>query len=81
MPFLLTNFTISFSTQFIGAATRQEQPVGHDLRSRTTDVVPVRCRHPVTDVPVVFLDTPGFDDTESKDIGVLDKISKWLTAM
>jgi hypothetical protein len=69
-------------TQFIEAATRRNgQTVGHGMRSFTSDILPFRCRHPVNNMPVVFLDTPGFDDTYQPDYAILDKINRWLEAM
>ena len=53
--------------------------IGHDLDSCTQEVQAVRCSHP--DNPnrnVVFLDTPGFDDTDKTDAEVLMAIAHWL---
>ena len=38
-------------------------------------------RHPVDDYPVVFIDTPGFDDTHKSDTEILTIIANWLVKM
>ncbi|RDB28377.1 hypothetical protein Hypma_015573 [Hypsizygus marmoreus] len=53
--------------------------VGHDLRSRTTNV-----EHFTVPLPrdpsrrLVFVDTPGFDDTYVEDSEILRRIAVWL---
>jgi hypothetical protein len=34
--------------------------------------------HPTTGSPVVFVDTPGFDDTYKADTEILGMIAEWL---
>ena len=40
-----------------------------------------RCNHPTDGRPVVFVDTPGFDDAYEPDSETLSKIAHWLVAM
>ena len=53
--------------------------VGHDLRSCTTGIecvrVPYWCD---ADRHVVFVDTPGFDDTYVDDLDILELVADWL---
>jgi predicted GTPase len=65
--------------QFIETATRQDgQTVGHGLQSRTAVIRTVRVMHPKTGRPIVFVDTPGFDDTYKSDTEILSIIADWL---
>lgn len=66
--------------QFINLATGHDQVViGHDLRSCTHEVQAFRCPHPQDNGrSVVFIDTPGFDDTNTKDTDILQSIADWL---
>jgi hypothetical protein len=62
-------------------ATQQTAAVvGHGLGSCTKIVQAVSCPHP-DDIRknVVFVDTPGFDDTDTEDDDVLAQIARWLT--
>ena len=82
MLFLFTILGVLIATQFIQAATRRSgDTIGHGLRSHTSDIQPVRFHHPTNNLPIVFLDTPGFDDTYNRDYSILDKIARWLAAM
>jgi predicted GTPase len=38
----------------------------------------VRVAHPSDGHPVVFVDTPGFDDTDKSDTEILSIIAEWL---
>jgi hypothetical protein len=69
--------------QFINTATGQpDTAVGHDLESCTSEVRAVSCLHPDNSGrTVVFVDTPGFDDTNLNDTEILKAIANWLTAM
>lgn len=49
--------------------------VGHALEICTTEVTPVRT--PYLD-GVIFVDTPGFDDTNRSDADILDATRRWL---
>jgi len=71
--------TGSGKSTFIECATRQNgQSVGHSLRSHTADIRAVRATHPNGGHPVVFVDTPGFDDTVKSDLEILSTIADWL---
>jgi len=64
---------------FINYATKQDgSGVGHGLKSVTTEIRAVRCQHPDGKGTVVFVDTPGFDDTYRSDIDVLSQIAGWF---
>lgn len=54
--------------------------IGHDLESCTDQVRTFSCLHPNGSDTVVFVDTPGFDDTNLKDTEILKAIADWLTA-
>ncbi|KAJ3502786.1 hypothetical protein NLJ89_g8729 [Agrocybe chaxingu] len=52
---------------------------GSKLRSCTQDVYAVRLlNHEVYGDRLVFVDTPGFDDTDRSDMEILRMIGKWL---
>jgi predicted GTPase len=34
--------------------------------------------HPNTGESVIFVDTPGFDDSEKTDLAILTMIAEWL---
>ena len=55
--------------------------MGHDLESYTSDVRYVRLSIPEMDFgDLVFVDTPGFDDTHSRrnDEDILNMVAIWL---
>ncbi|KAH7925408.1 hypothetical protein BV22DRAFT_1065062 [Leucogyrophana mollusca] len=63
----------------IAAGNPNATTVGHDLRSSTSTIQHVIVPYP--DDPtrrVVFVDTPGFDDTYVDDSEILRRISVWL---
>jgi GTPase Era involved in 16S rRNA processing len=67
--------------QFINTATGWTlATVGHDLNSCTQDVYSITCPHPDgSGRNVVFVDTPGFDDSGNmSDYDVLKAIANWL---
>jgi len=67
---------------FINHATRQGgQGIGHSLKSQTSEIRAVRCKHPVDQSSVVFVDTPGFDDTHRSDIEILSQIAGWFVKL
>jgi len=72
--------TGSGKSSFINIATGQTSAViGHDLASCTEDVYAVSCPHPDGGGRnIVFVDTPGFDDTERQDYDILNSIAEWL---
>jgi GTPase Era involved in 16S rRNA processing len=64
---------------FINIATNQDgKTVGHKLKSYTSEIRAVRYFHPQDGRPIVFVDTPGFDDTHKSDTEVLRIIADWL---
>jgi GTPase Era involved in 16S rRNA processing len=66
--------------QLINTAAGQERTnVGHDLQSCTAEIMPVCATYPADpNAHVVFIDTPGFDDTDVSDITILERVSEWL---
>ncbi|KAF7970677.1 hypothetical protein HWV62_23270 [Athelia sp. TMB] len=64
---------------FINYATKQGgSTVGHSLSSETSEIRAVRYLHPDDNRPVIFVDTPGFDDTHRSDIEILSQIAGWF---
>ncbi|KAF7973131.1 hypothetical protein HWV62_16174 [Athelia sp. TMB] len=64
---------------FIDYATKQnESSIVHNLSSGTSEIRAVRCQHPEDNRPVLFVDTPGFDDPSRSDIEVLSQIASWF---
>jgi flagellar biosynthesis GTPase FlhF len=71
--------TASSHVQFIATATGAEVRIGHDLQSFTTDISIVKFQSlERTDFEIVFVDTPGFDDTHKTDIEILKMLAEWL---
>jgi len=74
--------TGSGKSTFIATATGRSDKdggVGHELESKTDQVRAMRCAHP--NYPgrnVVFVDTPGFDDSHKSDAEILKMIAEWL---
>ena len=54
--------------------------VGHGLRSRTTKIQPVIMDPHPSDPSrrLIFVDTPGSDDTHIDDTEILRRIAAWL---
>jgi hypothetical protein len=78
----LNDFSILTTAQFIDIATEQDGgTVGHGLQSHTSIIRAVRVNHPTTSKPVIFIDTPGFDDTFKSDTEILTMIAEWLVKM
>jgi len=65
---------------FINIAAGQDRTlVGHDLTSCTAEIQVVRVTHPrFPSRRIVFVDTPGFDDTYVSDTEILRRIANWL---
>jgi hypothetical protein len=60
-------------------ATGDDGGVGHDLESCTTEISIVKFQCPErSDLDVLFVDTPGFDDTNKSDVEILNMIADWL---
>ncbi|KIJ43543.1 hypothetical protein M422DRAFT_169621, partial [Sphaerobolus stellatus SS14] len=71
--------TGSGKSTFINTATGAEQAfIGHSLESCTQGVQAIHYRHPRSNRDFVFVDTPGFDDTNMDDIAILSMIADWL---
>lgn len=66
--------------QFIEAAIRQgRQTINHGLTPGAKELRAYRVTHPVCDQPVVFMDTPGFDDDVfMSGMDILAMITDWL---
>lgn len=65
--------------KFIHVATGQNgNGVGHGLQSRTEQVHCIKTVDPNDGQPVVFVDTPGFNDTSKSDVVILGEIASWL---
>ena len=62
--------------KFIGTATGADAGVGHDLESCTSKIGIIRMS--LLGTKIVFVDTPGFDDTKKTDSEILMMISNWL---
>lgn len=75
--------TGSGKSSFIGTATRSDVGVGHALQSCTTEINMVKLdfvdSFERTDFDIVFVDTPGFDDTNKTDVEILEMLADWLT--
>ncbi|KZP32044.1 hypothetical protein FIBSPDRAFT_723717, partial [Athelia psychrophila] len=64
---------------FIEYATQQNVgTVGHSLKSETSEIRAVRTKHPDEQGSVIFVDTPGFNDTNRSDIEILVQIAAWF---
>ena len=64
--------------QFISKLTNDEESVGHELVSCTSEVTAVRLNSSPGSANIVMVDTPGFDDTHKTDVEILELISEWL---
>jgi hypothetical protein len=73
-------FSVSgLPAQFIEYAIRRPgQIVGHGLQSSMTDIQTFRTTHPIDGRPVVFVDTPGFDDKCRSVTEIWSMIAHWL---
>ena len=72
--------SISLGLKIIDILTNQPgRRSGSRLESCTTEVRAVRLyNHPVHGNHLVFVDTPGFDDTNKSDLEILQMVSNWL---
>jgi len=66
------------STFIVRATGRNPGSVGHGWQSQTSDIQTIRVRHPKENHYVVFVDTPGFDDTYKTDTEILTTIADWF---
>ncbi|KAF8811580.1 hypothetical protein BYT27DRAFT_7252672 [Phlegmacium glaucopus] len=71
--------TGSGKSTFINVITGFETGVGHNLESCTSEVSNVRLSMPeLAYGDLVFVDTPGFDDTQKSDVDILKMVADWL---
>jgi len=71
--------TGSGKSTFINIATGFNIGVGHSLESCTSEIKIVKLSVPeFADGDVVFVDTPGFDDTHISDTDILKMVANWL---
>ncbi|KAF8159692.1 hypothetical protein B0H34DRAFT_674009 [Crassisporium funariophilum] len=64
---------------FIKLATGLDTGIGHSLESCTSTIDTIKLSFPqYSDCDVVFVDTPGFDDTNKSDADILEMIAAWL---
>jgi len=66
------------STFINKASGIEETEVGHGLESCTHQIQVVRCFDREQNRQIVFVDTPGFDDTNISDFDILQVIADWL---
>ncbi|KAF8157122.1 P-loop containing nucleoside triphosphate hydrolase protein [Crassisporium funariophilum] len=71
--------TGSGKSTFINIATGLDVGIGHTLESCTSTVNTIKLSFPeYSECNVVFVDTPGFDDTNKSDAEILKMIADWL---
>jgi hypothetical protein len=64
--------------QFMQVATHQNiDTIGHGLHSSKSAIRAVEVFHPVTNEPLILVDTPGLDDTKL-DFEILKMMTAWL---
>jgi predicted GTPase len=73
---LANSCVVPESGKFINLATGVDAGVGHDLESFTSEIGIIKMTF--LGCNVVFVDTPGFDDTKRSDSDILKMISDWL---
>ena len=72
-------FTLTPRQQFINTITGFETGIGHTLESCTNKIGAIRLSIPeLADGDLVFVDTPGFDDTHKSDVVILKMVAEWL---
>lgn len=73
----------TFIQNYIGDA-KVRVGVGEELESCTADVRPFEVKAPKKYEPwlaqrrLILVDTPGFDDTHTSDVEILDRVATWL---
>ncbi|KDQ53417.1 hypothetical protein JAAARDRAFT_434552 [Jaapia argillacea MUCL 33604] len=70
--------TGSGKSTFVNHITGEEAKVGHSFHSCTSEVQIYKLQSPNGTYDLVFVDTPGFDDTQKSDTVILTLISDWL---
>ena len=72
---------LAYQLQFIKTATDFDTIVGNSLESCTSEINIVKLSIPeLADGDIVFVDTPGFDDTHKSDADILQMVADWLKA-
>ncbi|KDQ52985.1 hypothetical protein JAAARDRAFT_84004, partial [Jaapia argillacea MUCL 33604] len=66
----------SGKSTFVSHLTGAERKIG--LQSCTSEIQIIKLQSPNSGYDVVFVDTPGFDDTHKSDTVILNSISDWL---
>jgi hypothetical protein len=70
---------IRISAQFIATAScKGHEAINHTPLSKASGIQVTNTNHPMDNHVVVFLDTPGFDDSPQSGADVLYQISDWL---
>ncbi|KDQ52993.1 hypothetical protein JAAARDRAFT_96495, partial [Jaapia argillacea MUCL 33604] len=64
----------SGKSTFVSHVTGAEVTVGHSLQSCTSEVQVIKLQSPNSGYDVVFIDTPGFEDTPELDKHILNSI-------
>jgi hypothetical protein len=66
-------------SQLIKVATGSDDiQIGDNLASCTRQIQAIRCHNPLQNCDVLFVDTPGFDDTVRSDMDILQGLADWL---
>ena len=76
----------SLAVQFISKAVGVDVGIGGSLASCTSTIDTFRLPSPIEgsplaflgDTKVVFVDTPGFDDTNKPDYEIFEMVAQWL---
>ena len=77
--YIIPRLLLLFSAQFVAAASNDgHDAINHRQESIASEVRTVRATHPTDGRSVVFVDTPGFDDTHVPDTETLEEIASWL---
>lgn len=66
-------------SSFIATCSGKPVKIGHNLESCTADVEEVSFMYN-RNLRVHLIDKPGFDDTGTSDVGVLQDVAHWLSA-
>ncbi|KZP32047.1 hypothetical protein FIBSPDRAFT_1023769 [Athelia psychrophila] len=75
---IVMGLTGAGKSTFIEYATQQSGgTIGHGLQPHTSEIQAVRTKHPDGQGSVIFVDTPGFNNTKRLDIELLGQIADW----
>ena len=76
---MFKNIQLSIILQFIArAANLPQDRIGHNQKPHTSECYAIKHKHPSSRRSTVFIDTPGFNNTDGDDIVVLRKIGGYL---